>query len=210
MKNTVKIATALALIAGVSATALTIDTASARGWGNGQQQGQQFKGQRGGKGGPQAMLKTFDADKDGALTKEEITTGLTKKVTDNDKDGDGALTLEEFKAEWEKMTQERMVRAYQRMDRDGNGKVTTEELTEQADRMFERGDRNNDGKIDSNDRPQKRMGKRGGQRGGKFQGQGQGQGRFQQGNFGPQQSGFGPGNGGQGPWFGQQAAAPQS
>ena len=193
MKNFTKIALAVALIGGVSATALTIGDASARGWNNGPEQGQQFKGPRGGfkggKGGPRGgqILKSLDADKDGTLTKEELTQGLEKKITDNDKDGDGAITLEEFKAEWENMTQERMVRAYQRMDRDGNGKVTLEELSEPATAMFERMDRNDDGKIDESDRPERQArGKRGGPRGNFKQGGPRGQfqqGNFQQGNF---------------------------
>lgn len=172
MKTPMKIALALALVTGVSAAALTLDGASARGWGNGGEQGQFFKGPRGGHG-PMKLFAQFDVNKDQALTKDEITTGIAKKIADNDKDGDGAVSLEEFKAEWAKMTQELMVRAYQRMDRDGNGKVTTQELTEQASFMFDRMDRNDDGKIDKSDRPNKRMGKRGdGQRG---------EGRFHQG-----------------------------
>ncbi len=157
MKNYSKIAMALALIGGVSATALTIDSASARGWGS--EHGQKWDGHhgkhdykrgRGGRGGAK-FLQQFDANKDGALTKEELTTGLDKKIADNDKDGDNAVSLEEFKAEWAKLTQDRMVRAYQRMDRDGNGKVTAEELKGPANDMFERMDRNDDGKLDKND-----------------------------------------------------------
>ena len=162
MKNFGKFALALTLIGGVSATALTIDNASARGWGNdGGYSGEQWGGKRGHHGkmghkgkraGAMKMFKQFDADKDGALTKDEITKGIESKISDNDKDGDGAVSLEEFKAEWAKLTQDRMVRAYQKMDRDGNGKVTAEELKEPALDMFERMDRNDDGKIDKDDR----------------------------------------------------------
>lgn len=163
MKNYSKLALALALIGGVSATAMTVDSASARGWGNGndsewgeRHHGKHYgkRGYKGGRGGrgPAKFLEQFDANKDGALTKDELTTGLDKKIADNDKDGDKAVSLEEFKAEWAKLTQDRMVRAYQRMDRDGNGKVTAEELKGPATEMFERMDRNDDGKLDKNDR----------------------------------------------------------
>lgn len=188
MKTVTKIALALALITGVSATALTANNAMARGFGGGDcgpQQGQGwhgqkgdhkggFMGKRGGRGGPMKMFKDFDTNKDQALTKDEITAGIDKKIADNDKNGDKAITLEEFQAEWQTQTRDRMVRAFQRMDRDGSGTVTAEELKEPALSMFERMDRNDDGKIDKNDRRQKRgwFGKRG-----------------QQG------SGFGPGNG---------------
>lgn len=177
MKHATKYALAFALVTGVSATALSVDTASARGWGDGWNQGQnqnwqgkggEMRGQkhmgmrRGGKGmGGMAMLQQFDTNKDNAISKEELVAGLEKKITDNDTDGDGAVSLEEFKAEWMKMTQQRMVRAYQRMDRDGNGKVTADELKEPALFMFDRRDFNNDGKIDREDRPQ-RQGKWGG------------------------------------------------
>ncbi|PLW75033.1 EF-hand domain-containing protein [Cohaesibacter celericrescens] len=160
MKNFSKIALAVALIGGVSATALVVDSASARGWnGSGSEKGQQFKGRqgadrhgdRGARGGD--IIKMLDADKDGTLTKEELTTGLAAKITDNDTNGDGAVSLEEFKAEWAKLTQDRMVRAYQKMDRDGNGSVTLEELSEPATAMFDRMDRNDDGIFDKADRP---------------------------------------------------------
>ncbi|SNZ05800.1 EF-hand domain-containing protein [Cohaesibacter gelatinilyticus] len=177
MKSVTKIALALALITGVSATALTANNALARGFGGGDCGGKQeqgwhgnkgghkggFMGKRGGSRGPMKMLKEFDTNKDQALTKEEITAGIDKKIADNDKNGDKAITLEEFQAEWQKQTQDRMVRAFQRMDRDGSGTVTAEELKEPALSMFDRMDRNDDGKLDKNDRGQKRgwFGKRG-------------------------------------------------
>ncbi|WP_198662922.1 EF-hand domain-containing protein [Cohaesibacter intestini] len=217
MKNFSKIALAVALIGGVSATALSLDTASARGWNDrGPQQGQNFMGPRGGfKGGPRGMgpeqrIQQFDINKDGVLTKEELATALEQKITDNDTDGDKAITLEEFKTEWAKQTERMMVRAYQRLDPNGDGKVTLEELQQQSSFMFDRMDRNDDGKIDKDDRPQQRMGKRGGRwgdddgrRGGRHGGRWQ-QGNMQQGPNGPQfgqQNGrFGPQNG----QFGQQ------
>ncbi|SNY92109.1 Ca2+-binding protein, EF-hand superfamily [Cohaesibacter sp. ES.047] len=191
MKNLSKITLAIALIGGVSATALTIDNATARGFERGPNMGQGYMGQgfmghgfkgRGGKGmmGPRGMFMALDADKDGTLTKEELTTGLEAKIKDNDTDGDNAITLEEFKTEWQKITQQAMVRAFQRMDRDGSGKVTLEEIQQPATFMFGRMDRNDDGKIDKSDRPNRgMMNKRGGPRGHHF---GPGMGRQFQGN----------------------------
>lgn len=157
MKNASKIALAVALMTGLSATTLvSADPASARGWGNDYghkgHHGWHKKGMRGGMKGPMQLFKEFDTDSDRALTKEELDAGLTKKIKDNDANGDGAVDLEEFKAEWMRMTQERMVRAFQRMDRDGSGKVTLEEISQPAGFMFERMDRNDDGKIDKSDR----------------------------------------------------------
>ena len=208
MKNLTKFAMAVALISGVSATALSVNGASAKGWDNGQrmgpQQGQAFDGPRG-----MIDLKAIDADKDGTLTKEELSEAMTKKITDNDKDSDGAVSLEEFKTEWMAMTKNRMVRAFQHLDRDGDGKVTLEEFSDPAAARFERMDTNHDGKLDTTDRQARRdKGQRGhgmkGPRGGQFQmgqfgpkggfqGGPQGNmmrgphgGQFQMGQFGPQ------------------------
>ncbi|WP_162916361.1 EF-hand domain-containing protein [Cohaesibacter haloalkalitolerans] len=208
MKNLTKIALTVALISGASAMAMGVNTASARGWGNGPAmgagmgpaQGQRFDGPRG-----FLDLKALDTDKDGTLTKEELTAGLGKKITDNDTNSDNAVSLEEFKTEWMAMTKDRMVRAFQRFDRDGDGKVTLEEFSAPATAQFDRLDANNDGKIDNTDRqarqaqgPRGNWGQRdgrwgGGPRGGQFK-QGQyPQGQFQQGKMGPQFGGqFGP------------------
>ena len=181
MKNATKLALAVALVAGLSATTVAVHTASAGGWGygwNNNQQGGNWMGRGGGMmrggmmgpgmgrggmmaGGPMSgamMLQQFDANNDGALTKEELDTGFEKKVSENDKDGDNAINLEEFKAEWLKLTQNRMARGFQFMDTNADGKITPEELKAHANQMFAFMDRNNDGKIDQTDRPQRGMG----------------------------------------------------
>ncbi|WP_119306779.1 EF-hand domain-containing protein [Cohaesibacter haloalkalitolerans] len=182
MKTASKIALAIALVAGVSAASITLNAASAGGWGyggygwNNQQDGTWMGrrgGMRGGMMGPGGyvynraagpafggamMLQQFDANKDGVLTKEEVDTGFAAKVTENDKDGDNAISLEEFKNEWLKMTQNRMVRGFQRLDSDASGKITPEELKSHADAMFAFMDSNGDGKLDQNDGPRRGMG----------------------------------------------------
>ena len=164
MKHVTKLALALALVTGVSATAMSIDNASARGNNDGWQMGQQqnFHGKQGrghgmrrdgGRGmGPMGMMLQFDTDKDGVLSRDELEAGLAKKITDNDTDGDGAVSLAEFEAEWMRMTRTMMVRAFQHMDRDGSGTITQEEIKEPAMFMFDRRDFNDDGVIDRNDR----------------------------------------------------------
>ena len=224
MNSFTKIALTVALIGGVSATALSVNSASAKGWndgrGMGPAQAQSFHGPRG-----MLDLKAIDADQDGTITKDELSAAMGKKISDNDTNSDDAVSLEEFKAEWMAMTKDRMVRTFQFFDRDGDGKVTLEEFSDPAQARFDRMDVNNDGKVDSADRQAMRgkgmrgkghgpdFGKPGfghhgrdmkGQRRGQFQ-----QGQFQQGQFGPQggpQGGMmsGP-RGGQ---F-QQAPAPQ-
>nr|WP_321458163.1 hypothetical protein [uncultured Cohaesibacter sp.] len=190
MKNATKIALAVALVAGLSATSMAVNSASAGGWGYGwsNQQDGNWMGRRGGgmRGGYNAgprggymrggmmgagmmgrpgphfggamMLQQFDANKDGVLTKAEVNDGFDKKVAENDKDGDSAINLEEFKAEWLKMTQNRMARGFQFMDTNADGKITPAELKAHADQMFAFMDSNNDGKLDQNDGPRRGMG----------------------------------------------------
>ena len=191
MNSFTKFALTVALIGGVSATALSVNSASAKGWNNGRgmgpAQGQSFHGPRG-----MLDLKAVDADGDRTITKEELSAAMAKKISNNDTDSDDAVSLDEFKKEWMAMTKDRMVRTFQFFDRDGNGKVTLEEFSNPAEVRFDRLDVNDDGKVDASDRkamrrngPRPDFGKRGfgshhhgmkGPRGG----------QFQQGQFGPQ------------------------
>ncbi len=196
MNSFTKIALTVALIGGVSATALSVNSASAKGWNNGRgmgpEQAQSFHGPRG-----MLDLKAIDADQDGSITKDELSAAMGKKISDNDTNSDEAVSLEEFKAEWMAMTKNRMVRTFQFFDRDGDGKVTLEEFSDPAQARFDRMDVNNDGKVDSADRQAMRgKGMRGKGHGPDFGKRGFGHhgrdmkgprgGQFQQGQFGPQ------------------------
>ncbi len=44
------------------------------------------------------MLADYDANRDGAITREELTAFLTAEFGKADKDGDGAINLEESRA----------------------------------------------------------------------------------------------------------------
>ena len=48
-----------------------------------------------GGGNPYALLN-FDADKDGALSAEELRAGMLGDLKTNDTNGDGTLSLDEF------------------------------------------------------------------------------------------------------------------
>ena len=84
----------------------------------------------GGQGGA-LMLKSFDADKDGTITPAEVSAGLKSF----DKDGDGTLSIAEFEALHSKIIREKMVDRFQMIDNDGDGKVTSDEITVLTDRM---------------------------------------------------------------------------
>ena len=112
-----------------------------------------FGDRDGGKrGGMMRMFESFDTNADGALTQEEIDTFRTERFAAFDGNGDKALELDEYKALWLDAMHERMVDRFQKLDADGDGKVTDAEFGEPFARMVARADRNGDGKIDKDDR----------------------------------------------------------
>ncbi|WP_103174979.1 EF-hand domain-containing protein [Paracoccus sp. SY] len=81
----------------------------------------------GGMGMP--MARAFDTNGDGQFTPEEIGVGLRTEFTKYDTSSDGALSLDEFQSFYTEMTRMRTVRAFQHADADGDGRITTEEMT---------------------------------------------------------------------------------
>lgn len=84
-------------------------------------------GMMGGSMGP--MMQTHDADGDGTVTREELQEGLLSQLAEHDENGDGTLVLSEFEALFLAMVRERMVDRFQDLDADGDGAITTEEMT---------------------------------------------------------------------------------
>ncbi|WP_421983650.1 EF-hand domain-containing protein [Roseibium sp.] len=149
-----------ALTAGLPAFAQSGDAA-----GNGGQQIKQVqseqvahKGERGkwgrghGRGGhkqrAERMFERFDVNKDGVITEAEIAEVRTTDFTTADADGNGEISLEEFKAQFLDRSGDRMVRAFQFLDTDGDGTVTQEEVDVVANRMFNRLDRDGNGTVE--------------------------------------------------------------
>jgi Ca2+-binding EF-hand superfamily protein len=84
-------------------------------------------------GGLRYALRNFDSDNDGTLTPEEFRAGLQGELTTYDADGDGTLSLAEFETLHAAHTRTMMVRGFQMLDEDGDGKVTEAETTAVAD-----------------------------------------------------------------------------
>lgn len=109
-----------------------------------------MSGQRG-PGVMLKLLKTVDADADGAVTQEEIDTFKAAQVSGADSDADGALNIEEFDTIYRALTRSRMVDMFQDFDEDGDGVISAAELDERVGHIVERMDRNDDGAISQED-----------------------------------------------------------
>lgn len=103
--------------------------------------------------GPMFDFETLDADKDGKVTKAEITAARTAHVTAADANSDGKLSGDELAAmQMARMAEranDRATRMVAELDVDGDGMLTVSELIVRPmpDRMFDRLDADGDEAI---------------------------------------------------------------
>lgn len=142
MKRTAKLALAAVAALGVAAVAVPVVADQAHyGWqAGGTMMGAGAPMQAGGTmmGGGMAgmmmgtaqtnVMATFDANKDGTLSPEEMTAGIQGQIKTYDTDANGTLSLDEFAALHAAISRPMTVRAFQMQDSDGDAQVTEAEM----------------------------------------------------------------------------------
>mgnify|MGYP003657248245 FL=1 len=121
-----------------------------------------MKGRKGHGEHAQRMFDRIDADKDGKVTQAEIDRARADNIAKFDANNDGVLQLEEYKGLWLEHMNRRMVDGFQRLDDDGDGKVTDAEMKAPMTRITRFMDRDGDGVIT---REELRLGRHGEHRG---------------------------------------------
>lgn len=93
-------------------------------------------GMMGMMGGAQSYaMATFDTNKDGTLSPEEMTAGIKTELKTYDTDANGTLSLDEFAVMHAAHTRPMTVRAFQMHDADGDAQVTEAEMSAMAAMM---------------------------------------------------------------------------
>ncbi len=98
------------------------------------------------------LMERYDANNDKKVTQEEINTNREAWHKEFDANNDGKLSLDEFRQLWLKARARRIVREFQRFDRDGDAGVTQSEYLRPMADLVERRDRNGDGALSREDR----------------------------------------------------------
>lgn len=97
------------------------------------------------------LFDRFDTDGDGKVTTAEIEAVRGDRFAKYDGDKNGTLSLDEFRALWTAEMERMIVRAFQRLDADGDAQVTAAEADRPLQRIVERLDRDGDGAIAKED-----------------------------------------------------------
>ena len=95
------------------------------------------------------LMERFDTDGDGQITVEEIEALRIARFNEADTNSDGVIDATEFQAAVEQRAAERAAEhaaeIFARMDQDGDGQLTQEDLGGREGRLFEHADEDGDG-----------------------------------------------------------------
>ena len=102
------------------------------------------------------MIQSVDANKDSALSQEEINNVVNTRFAEFDVDKNGSLSLAEFEALWAEITKPVAVRAFQFLDPDGDAAIAKAELDQRFGTIVSHLDQNDDGALSRDDHPRHR------------------------------------------------------
>lgn len=101
---------------------------------------------------PHKMLKQFDTDQDGKISREEFATKRAKGFERIDTDKNGSLSVEEMKARCKNERCTQMVaKRFAKLDKNNDGGIAKDEFTSMT--MFDRLDKDKDGYISESELP---------------------------------------------------------
>jgi Ca2+-binding EF-hand superfamily protein len=101
--------------------------------------------------GVHRIFGEMDANHDGKVTRAEADAFQKARAAEIDANKDGKISVDEFKAFIEKQRDKRLAERLARMDRNGDGTVTSQEFEDAGMWSIARFDRNGDGVIDVKD-----------------------------------------------------------
>lgn len=111
-----------------------------------------------GKDRTAARFERADADSSGDVSFEEFSAALERRIGTADADGDGKMTVAEIAAQIEKSRVERMARRMiARFDTDGDGMLSMAEIEARQKKMFAWLDRNDDGTLQKDEMPGRKV-----------------------------------------------------
>lgn len=103
------------------------------------------------RGGRPNIMAMLDLDGDGQITRAEAEGAMTARFAEADIDENGTLSLAEMQALEQTRQADRLAERFQRMDANGNGEISVDEMpqpdAERMTRMFDRADADGDGVI---------------------------------------------------------------
>ena len=91
-----------------------------------------------------AFLDSIDANKDGNISQAEHDAMRATHLAELDRNNDGFVTYEEHKAARDARARDHFAK---RHDKDGDGRVSIDEMAERGEGMFDRMDANDDGMV---------------------------------------------------------------
>lgn len=103
--------------------------------------------------GSKAWLARADADKDGAISLQEIRTTREVRFSEFDRDNDGIVSAEEIETAVRERVERRTKRIVRRFDKDRDGAITRDEFNRFAEERFTWFDLNDDGEVTKDEMP---------------------------------------------------------